>query len=46
MDQQMQAKYEARARVLPEVFRWVGHPNTSEPGTLNQAPWNVPVGAP
>ena len=38
--------YGARAVVLREAYRWVGHPTDQSKGTLNQAPWNVPVGAP
>ncbi len=35
-----------RAEVLAETYKWVGHPQSKEPGPLNAAPWNVPVGAP
>lgn len=38
--------YGARAAVLQEAYRWVGHPTNQSKGSLNQAPWNVPVGAP
>jgi hypothetical protein len=35
-----------RAEVLTEAYKWVGHPQSKEPGALNAAPWNVAVGAP
>ncbi len=35
-----------RQAVLLEAYRWVGDPNNNTPGALNEAPWNVPVGAP
>ena len=35
-----------RAEVLAEAYKWVGHPQSKEPGALNTTPWNVPVGAP
>ena len=35
-----------RAEVLAEAYKWVGHPQSKEPGPLNTTPWNVPVGAP
>jgi len=35
-----------RAEVLAEAYKWVGHPQSKEPGALNAAPWNVAVGAP
>jgi len=35
-----------RAEVLAEAYKWVGHPQSKEPGALNVAPWNVAVGAP
>ena len=35
-----------RAEVLGEAYKWVGHPQSKEPGALNAAPWNVAVGAP
>jgi len=35
-----------RAEVLTEAYKWVGHPQSKEPGALNVAPWNVAVGAP
>jgi len=35
-----------RAEVLAEAYKWVGHPKSKEPGAVNTAPWNVPVGAP
>ena len=39
------AGYDDRASVLKEAYRWVGNPETKEAGPLNEAPWNVPVGA-
>lgn len=38
--------HQNRARVLAEVYEWVGHPTSGAQGALNAAPWNVPVGAP
>jgi hypothetical protein len=35
-----------RAEILAVVYGWVGDPATQERGALNEAPWNVPVGAP
>lgn len=35
-----------RAEILAHAYKWVGHPETKERGTLNGAPWNVDVGAP
>ena len=35
-----------RAEVLAEAYKWVGHPQSKEPGALNTAPWNVAIGAP
>ena len=35
-----------RAEVLAEAYKWVGHPQSKEPGALNASPWNVPIGAP
>lgn len=35
-----------RAEVLAEAYKWVGHPQSKEPGALNAVPWNVAVGAP
>ncbi len=38
--------HQNRAAVLQEAYKWVGNPVTSQPGALNGAPWNVPIGAP
>jgi hypothetical protein len=38
--------YDQRQVVLSEAYRWIGNPETNEPGALNEAPWNVPLGAP
>jgi hypothetical protein len=38
--------YDERQAVLREAYRWVGDPEANEPGALNEAPWNVAVGAP
>ena len=38
--------YAQRAEILQHVYKWVGHPETKERGILNEAPWNVDVGAP
>ncbi|MGB2988252.1 MAG: hypothetical protein WBE26_20475 [Phycisphaerae bacterium] len=35
-----------RASILKEAYRWVGNPETNESGALNEAPWNIPSGAP
>ena len=35
-----------RAEVQAEAYKWVGNPQSKEPGALNVAPWNVAVGAP
>jgi hypothetical protein len=35
-----------RAEVLAEAYKWVGHPQSKEPGALNSSPSNVPIGAP
>jgi len=35
-----------RAEVLAEAYKWVGHPQSKEPGALNSSPLNVPIGAP
>lgn len=37
---------QAAATVLAEARRWVGDPGSNTAGVLNQAPWNVPIGAP
>ncbi len=36
----------SRAAILQEAYKWVGDPETKQPGALNTAPWDVPVGAP
>jgi hypothetical protein len=36
----------AAQSVLNEVYVWVGNAATNASGPLNEAPWNVPVGAP
>lgn len=38
--------YENRAGVLREAAKWVGDAQANTRGVLNEAPWNVPVGAP
>lgn len=38
--------FAGRDEILAEVFAWVGDPDGQQKGTLNQAPWNVAVGAP
>lgn len=35
-----------RAQVHLEVQRWVGDTKSKQAGTLNAAPWSVPIGAP
>jgi hypothetical protein len=35
-----------RAEVLAEAYKWVGHPQSKDPGALNASPWNVAPGAP
>ena len=35
-----------RKAVRAEVYKWTGDPRSSAQGTLNAAPWGVPVGAP
>lgn len=35
-----------KAEVLKEAYKWVGDPQSKEPGALNAAPWDVPLGAP
>lgn len=35
-----------RPGIVAEAYKWVGKPGTSERGPLNDAPWNVPLGAP
>lgn len=35
-----------RVKVLQEAYKWTGNPATQATGSLNAAPWNVPVGAP
>ena len=38
--------YENRLSVLSEAAKWVGDAKANTRGVLNDAPWNVPVGAP
>lgn len=38
--------HEQRAAILIEAYKWVGDPGEQTQGTLNAAPWNVPIGAP
>ncbi len=38
--------YENRMAVLSEAAKWVGDAKANTRGVLNEAPWNVPVGAP
>lgn len=38
--------WEGRPQILDEMWKWVGNPDTNTQGTLNEDPWNVPVGAP
>lgn len=38
--------YGNRLQVLQEARKWVGHAPGNTRGTLNAAPWNLPVGAP
>jgi len=38
--------HDRRAEVQNEVYKWIGHPETKEPGALNAAPLNVPLAAP
>ncbi len=38
--------YAERRAVLREAYRWIGDPQANESGVLNEAPWNVPLGAP
>ncbi len=33
-------------QVLQQVYLWVGDAKANQPGALNAAPWNVPIGAP
>lgn len=33
-------------QISQQVQLWVGDPKTKQPGALNAAPWNVPLGAP
>ncbi len=35
-----------KGAVLEQAYRWVGHPDQNTRGALNDAPWNVSVGAP
>jgi hypothetical protein len=34
------------AAIQPEVTKWIGNAASGEKGALNEAPWNVPIGAP
>jgi len=38
--------YELHAEVLRQAYRWIGNVQSNEPGALNEAPWNVELGAP
>ena len=38
--------FDGRADVLREARRWVGSADGNTRGALNDAPWNVPIGAP
>lgn len=38
--------YGEREAVLREAYRWIGNPETNQPGALNEGPWSVPPGAP
>lgn len=38
--------YSNRAAVRAQVYLWIGKPGDTQPGALNAAPWNVPIGAP
>lgn len=40
------AGQDRQAEVLAEAYKWVGDPQSKEPGALNTAPWNVALGAP
>lgn len=40
------AGQDRRAEVLAEAYKWIGDPQSKEPGALNTAPWNVALGAP
>lgn len=35
-----------RAEVRRQAYLWIGNPETNQSGALNEAPWNVPRGAP
>jgi hypothetical protein len=35
-----------RGAILAIAYEWVGNPETKEGGILNEAPWNVDIGAP
>lgn len=37
---------EDKVAVLEQTYRWVGNPEQNTRGALNDAPWNVPIGAP
>lgn len=38
--------HDSRGNVRAEAYKWVGNPATKDKGALNEAPFNVPVGAP
>lgn len=38
--------YAGRTNILEEVYKWMGKAESNTRGPLNDAPWNVPVGAP
>lgn len=38
--------HDGNANVRAEAYKWVGNPVTKDKGALNEAPFNVPVGAP
>ena len=35
-----------REAVLREAYKWIGDPETKQPGALNESPWDVAIGAP
>lgn len=41
-----QGGHSNRQIVLQEAYRWVGDAQRKTRGALNEAPWNVPIGAP
>lgn len=38
--------FDGRGKILNEVYKWIGNAQSNSRGALNEAPWNVPVGAP